>query len=174
MAIDHDTIVRVLMQERVKLLAFAWAIVRDAHLAEDVLQEVTLAAIRKRDQIHDADHLRAWLRRSARFEALGRMRLSDHANVLMDDQMLDRLESRWEQTDAVDHGEMVQALHHCLGELSPASVRMLKLRYVEGLRGEKLAQAMNQKLRTHYLNLARIMRTVQQCVRLRLGMDTAE
>ena len=173
MSIDHDTIVRVLMQERVKLLAFAWAIVRDAHMAEDILQEISLAAIRKRDQINDADHLRAWLRRSARFEAMNRLQRAEQSNVLMDDQLLDRLEARWGQTDALVHGEMVEALNHCLAELSPTSVRMLKLRYVEGLRGEKLAAAMNQKIRTHYLNLARVMRSVQQCVRTRLGMDTA-
>ena len=172
MAVDHDTIVRVLMQERVKLLAFIRVIVRDTHTAEDVLQDVTMLALKKREQIEDAQHLCGWLRRTARYEALNRMRLADETNLLMDDQMLDRFESAWDRIDAISHREMVEALHHCLNELSPSSVKMLRLRYTDGFRGQQLADVMNQKIRTLYLNLARIMQTLGRCVRTRLGMDT--
>src|SRR4051794_21632754 len=47
--IDQESLVIVLLRDRVKLLAYITAIVRDNHLAEDIFQEVALLAVRKRD-----------------------------------------------------------------------------------------------------------------------------
>ena len=48
MALSETIIVRVLLAERAKLLAYIWVIVRDAHLVEDVFQEVAALAVQKR------------------------------------------------------------------------------------------------------------------------------
>jgi len=64
MAIDQETLVVLLLRERIKLLAYIRAIVRDEHLAEDVFQETSALAVRKRAEIQDGQHFLAWMRRT--------------------------------------------------------------------------------------------------------------
>src|SRR4051812_42778075 len=69
---DHQSeFVRTLLAERGTLLGFIHSLVRDRHLAEDVFQSVMVAAISKRDEIQDREHLLKWLRTAARFEPPG-------------------------------------------------------------------------------------------------------
>lgn len=74
MALDETTIVRVLLAERARLLAYIWVIVRDVHLVEDVFQEVAALAVQKREELRDEAALPVWLRRTARFQALAALR----------------------------------------------------------------------------------------------------
>ncbi len=53
MALEQATVVRILMAERSKLLAYIWSIVRDEHAVEDVFQEVSILAVEKCGQITD-------------------------------------------------------------------------------------------------------------------------
>ncbi len=71
-SLSESDLVQRLLEERVRLLAYIWAIVRDSHVAEDVFQEVSLLAVRKRSEIVDQTAFPVWLRKSARFCALAR------------------------------------------------------------------------------------------------------
>jgi len=66
MAIDHDTLLRTLLAERAKVLAYIRTLVRRRETAEDVFQDVCVLALEKRDQIVDPNHLTAWLRTGSR------------------------------------------------------------------------------------------------------------
>jgi hypothetical protein len=45
MALDRDTVVRLLMRERTKILGFVYSMLRDHQAAEDVLQDLSVLAI---------------------------------------------------------------------------------------------------------------------------------
>jgi DNA-directed RNA polymerase specialized sigma24 family protein len=72
--VENERIVRVLIEEHDKLSAYSWLILRDAHLVEEVLQEVGMLAIRKHDEINDEEHLRGWARAACRNLALNLIR----------------------------------------------------------------------------------------------------
>jgi DNA-directed RNA polymerase specialized sigma24 family protein len=88
----------LLLRERVKLLAYIRAIVRDNHLAEDVFQEVAVLAVRKRDEIRDRRHFLAWMRLAARNLALKLMR-RQHQYLFLDESLLDHLDEQWAEHD---------------------------------------------------------------------------
>ena len=56
---QQDRVIRTLVSERAKLLAYAWSILRDEHAAEDVYQEAMLLAVQKCDEIPNAAALLA-------------------------------------------------------------------------------------------------------------------
>jgi DNA-directed RNA polymerase specialized sigma24 family protein len=59
-------LVILLLRGQVKLLAYIRAIVRDDHLAADVLQEIALLALRKCGELRDGRHFLAWMRLTSR------------------------------------------------------------------------------------------------------------
>ena len=67
---DRDSVVRLLVSERTKLLASIRAMDRDEHLAEDVFQDVSIVAVNKCEEIRDARAFPAWARQVAHYKAL--------------------------------------------------------------------------------------------------------
>jgi RNA polymerase sigma-70 factor (ECF subfamily) len=158
----------LLLRERVKLLAYIRAIVRDDHLAEDVLQEVALLALRKRDEIRDGRHFLAWMRLTSRHRALKSLRRRHH-QLLVDEALLDRLDEHWAEHDQAPGTDLVEALRYCLERLSPYARNLVKLRYAEGVSGRRLAEVVGRSLNTVYVALSRIHRSLGDCIRQRLA-----
>src|SRR5688500_7828983 len=133
---DAQDVVRALIRERAKLLGYAWAIVRDHHLADDVFQDVTVLAIQRAAEIRDAGHLLLWSRRAARFKALEALRAAARSPgrrvVPLDDDVLEMLEADWADVDSLATGEEVDRLRACMEWLAGRARRVLHLRYVEG------------------------------------------
>jgi RNA polymerase sigma-70 factor, ECF subfamily len=135
----QSNVLRVLLQERAKLLAYIWAIVRDEHLAEDVFQDVSLLAIDKREEIHGEEVLMPWLRRTARYRALHAVQSRKQRPVLLSEGILDALDECWEKYDAITAPTLVDALRHCMSRLTTHAREIITLRYVEGLNGAQVA-----------------------------------
>lgn len=171
MPMDQDHIVAGLMQHRSRTFAYIWAIVRDDHLAEDVFQEVSILAVRKRDQIDDADHLPRWLRQTARHCARNAVRAAAKRPRVFNDGVLDLLEGEWADRDREASAASLDALRHCLDQLSPYARSLIRLRYHDDLTGERLAEAAGKPMNTVYVALTRTHKTLAECVRNRINDD---
>jgi RNA polymerase sigma-70 factor (ECF subfamily) len=167
-SIDQESLVILLLRERVKLLAYIRAIVRDDHLAEDVLQEVALLALRKRDEIRDGRHFLGWMRLTSRHRALKTLRRRHH-QPLLEETLLDRLDEQWAEHDQSPSADLLEALRHCLERLSPPARSLVELRYAEGVSGRRLAEVVDRSLNTVYVTLSRIHRSLGDCIRRRLA-----
>ena len=170
MALSETTIVRVLVAERARLLAYIWVIVRDVHLVEDVFQEVAALAVQKRGELRDEAALPIWLRRTARFQALAALRdkSRDRAQPLTPE-ILDRLDEYWTGQDDQPDDVRMQALEHCLTQLSPYARQIVTLRYREGFKGIKVAELLGRNVRTIYMALTRIHNTLRECIEGKLA-----
>ena len=62
------------------------------------------------------------------------------------------------------------ALAHCMEKLTANNRELLRLRYFERRSGAEVASAMSRKLETVYQALARIHKTLGDCVRSRLQL----
>jgi RNA polymerase sigma-70 factor (ECF subfamily) len=168
MPLDSETVLRLLLDDRSKLLAFIRAIVRDEHVAEDVFQNVSIAAIKKCAEIESSDHFPGWVRQAARFEALHELRRRDVAPVMLDASLLDLLEGSWAEIEDYNAADRSEALHKCLKKLSPYARKLITLRYSSGKSGQKLADALGRNINTVYVALSRTHRTLAECIRRRL------
>jgi RNA polymerase sigma-70 factor (ECF subfamily) len=168
--IDQESLMILLLRERVKLLAYIRAIVRDEHLAEDVYQEVAVLAIRKCDEIRDARHFLAWMRLTSRHRSLKMLR-QRRQPVLLDESLLDRLDEQWGEHDQNSSADLTEALRQCLERLTPRARNLVRLRYAEGIRGAQLAAGLDRSLNTVYVSLSRIHRSLGECIRRRLTLS---
>ncbi len=164
MSMDQIDIVRVLLRDREKMFAYIWSIVRDAHIADDVFQDVSLLAIEHRQEINSEEHLCGWLRRASRLKALEALRARKRMPSMLSEEAMSLLEAHWQEYDGHSASDVVDSLRACMARLTPYARQVIKLRYVDGMGGEEVAATLNRKLDTVYKSLSRIHRSLRDCM----------
>ncbi|MBX2853014.1 MAG: sigma-70 family RNA polymerase sigma factor [Phycisphaeraceae bacterium] len=171
MAISPDELVQVLIEERVKLMAYIRSIVPDYHIAEDVFQEISILAVRKADEINDQSHLMAWLRLSARHRSINASKKNNRRGLPLDEELATKLDDAWSAYDEKHLSEEGEALERCIGQLTANAKRLVHLRYSEGMTGEQLAKQLNRPTTSTYVMLSRVHATLRKCIQDRLGIS---
>lgn len=125
------------------VVRIAWGVVRDRHLAEDVAQDVMIAARRRFAAPEDSDHAAAWVRTAAAHLALnavrGRRRRDDrHRRVRPAGSPASPEELLLDREDEA-------AVRRALGRLPVRSAMVLVLRH-SGLSYAEVAEAMGVKV----------------------------
>lgn len=167
MALDPQTVVQVLLRERVRISASALAVLRDHHAADDVFQQVVLQALQGCDQFREPEHVLAWALRAARHRALDA--LGKSRPQCLDDNVLELLEQQWAAAPAEQVNARVEALQCCLDRLPEPSRQLLRLRYEDGLPCAAVARRLRSTVAAVYQSLSRLHRQLRQCVERRLA-----
>lgn len=168
MPVAPSLIVSTLMSEHARLVAYINIIVRDEHLAEDILQTVAIAAIEKADTITDADHLGGWLRHAARLEARHVLRQTRRESQFIDDSVLDMLEAEFENASNTRASHQTAALNECLSLVEGYPRRVLEMRYRDGLTSSQIAEQMDKRADAIYRVLTRVRAQLRDCIEARL------
>lgn len=174
MPVTEKQIVTTLLRDRMAILARIDAIVSDAHRAEDVLQDLSLAALDKRNSIEDATHLRRWLRKVARDLAIDHLRHEGRSPAVLGADVLDQFESHWAEYDNLETAEVQRAIRRCMDQLTPYNRRLIEQRYQHNLTGEALAASLGRSINTIKVALTRAHRTMLTCLRRRMSAGAAE
>jgi RNA polymerase sigma-70 factor, ECF subfamily len=162
MLLQPDTMVQLLLRERLRLAAIATAIIRDVHSADDIFQQVVLCALETRNEFHDSDHLLAWAFRATRHRAIDVARRRNLQSL--PDDVLDLLESQWIEPNSGNAPHLVEILQRCLGKLTPQARELIRFRYDEGLSAVAIANRLRRTQDAVYQNLSRIHRALRTCV----------
>ena len=172
MSLDSDEFYHFLLAERSILLGYIHSLVHDIHLAEDIFQNVTVAAINKKHQISDLVHLQAWLRKASRLEAMNLIRKRKSQSALdLSDSVLDQLEEQWAERERCGSSLRLEALEGCLRKLTDRAKNLIRLRYSEGLSGARLAAAIGSNANNVNVSLTRIHRCLQDCINASLRRE---
>ena len=165
MSSDHQQfLLRMLLSRRSQVLAYLWSIVRDHHMAEDLFQAVSIITTEKSPPVKNEQEFMRWVLRTARYEALAALRLKKKDAVVFNSSVLDLLDADWEAVEARADDDVSMALEQCLERLSPRSRMIVQLKYVDGLRGQEIAEKLSRKLNAVYVAIARIHRQLSECV----------
>lgn len=169
MPVTPETILKLMLRERIRLVAYLTTIVSDRHHAEDLFQDLSVEALKKAETINDEQHLLAWLRTGARFRAIDHIRRQAARPLSFSPELTEKLDAAWEAVPRDDANEQIEALRDCLNELSPRARKMVELRYQEGLAGTELAVRVKRTPNAVYVALSRIHKALGDCVKTRLG-----
>ena len=114
-------------EERLRLLAVAFALCADHHGAEDLVQEALLEAFRRWDRLGGYDDPGAWARRVVVHRATSRWR-----RLQTESRALTRLGARPAPT-AVERDPDADRFWDAVRALPPRQAQMIALRYVDDL-----------------------------------------
>lgn len=172
MPVEAEQVVKALMKQRSELLGYAWAVVGEPQAAEDVLQDVSMLAIRKCAEINDLDHLGGWLRHAIRLRGMDvRRSLNRHKALLFSDQVLESLEIAWARAPRASESERMAALRKCLDMLHGSARQIVEMRYVNNLQPAEIAKQTGQRVETVYKSITRTHGALRDCVNERLGTE---
>ncbi len=166
MALDRDTAVRLLISGRAGLLGYIHSIVRDWATADDVFQEVSILTLKKCESIGDAGQFGGWVRAAARLESLSALRRRGRGPRPLGDAVLDLLDAAWNAAAGrmENPSDQLESLRDCMKKLTDRARHILHLRYAEGIKGEALAEALQQPPNTVYVSLSRIHQRLAKCI----------
>ena len=166
MSISREELIRVLVGQKTKVMAYILFLVGNNEIAEDIFQNISVVAYQKSDSIKDKNHLMAWLRVAARNECLKTIRTQARSFIQFDSETIEQLEPHWQQFDHQD-SKLQDKLRKCLDQLSPKAKDIVKLKYHEDLKGDVIAKTLNMNLNAVYVALSRIHRWLAECVQMK-------
>ncbi len=166
-----EKIASILLAERLPLTAFIASVTRDFHLAEDVFQEVCVKAVGRAAEFETEAHVVNWARLAGKNRAIDVLRTRDGRYVGLSDEMLEVLAQEWPPPSHAD--AMQESLGRCLEQITPNNRELLRLRYFERRNCADVAALMGRKIETLYQALARLHKTLGDCVRARLQNTTS-
>lgn len=144
MAPDPVELFEILVREHSRdLQLFLRSVVRDAELADDLFQETLLVAWRRLEDFDRTRSFGAWLRGIARNQAFAARRKLGRQAVLVEDEVLEALDKRFEAFGRLpgdDLDNRLELLERCLDELTDRSREALRLRYEDELETEQVAE----------------------------------
>jgi RNA polymerase sigma-70 factor (ECF subfamily) len=118
------------------LRAFAFSLCRDAHLADDLVQETLVKAWQKRESFEEGTNLKAWLFTILRNNYFSDLRKKNHLLVEANGDCIERLSAPPAQSEHLDLQDFAAAL----GRLDSAQREALILVGAEGFSYEQAAQ----------------------------------
>ncbi len=166
---DADFVKR-LMEHRSRLHAFVYALVRDPHLAEDVLQEVAAVLFGKFATFVPGSDFGAWAREVAYREILSVRRSEWRARRHLDPALAREIWSAFERRrEGVEPAARREALRRCLGGLADGVRRVLDWRYAAGLSSAEIAARLRRTTQAVDAMVYRTKRALADCVRRRMA-----
>lgn len=168
MALSEPVILQTLMNWRTRVSAAAWVIVQDAHVAEDIFQNVAIKAMTREVSFEAESALLSWAFITARREGIDWLRRQKREARCFDAEILQLLEQEWQSLP--QSGSKIDALQDCLESTPEPARRMLKLRYFEGCSCADVAEDLGVGVDAIYKRLSRLHASLKQCIESRLGV----
>ena len=168
----RDDIVKSAFQYRDALLGYAYAMLRNWTLAEDVVQEAFLVVMNKWQDLKDEQGIFLWVRQIVHFKTLEAIRSRGRETAIPDQDLLDLveksvLENLDEQT-AERQRIMSLSLRECMSRLNQFSVGILAGFYWNQESCETIAERHGRSVNAIRLMLSRLRDKLRSCLSKRL------
>jgi RNA polymerase sigma-70 factor (ECF subfamily) len=168
----RERLSRLWMQAEPAVNAYVFAAVQRFQDAEDVVQQVALAAARRFDEYDGTRPFVAWVLWLAKSKIIDFYRKQGRHRIVFSETLLDQTAARLVERQTADHAGAA-ALEKCLDKLPPKSRRLLDLRYVEDASMEAIAQSIESTAGSVRVMLFRIRNLLADCVKAELAEEAA-
>ncbi len=123
-----------------------------------------MRAVEKRADFDSIAHLRSWLFRTAKNQAIDHLRRSCRKDVSLDERLATIICAKYESLSESELEESLHRLRRCIGRLAPAATHLIGMRYSEGLSGKAISARLKQSVDAVHQALSRIRRVLANCI----------
>ncbi len=161
--------VKKLMEHRSMLHSFVFALLRDPHLTEDILQEVAVVLWSKYKEFTPGTDFGAWARAIAYREILAARRSEARARRYMDEACAQEILAAYQRREeAVPSATHREALRRCMGLLNSDLREMMRCRYGLSMSSREIAARFSRTAQAVDAVVYRIKKLLSDCIRSRL------
>lgn len=162
-AVDPELLVRLLTRHQEELFRYIYSLLPHEEDAKDVLQETSVALYRKFADYDPQKPFLAWAYGFAHLEVLKQRERNFRGARLWSQELIERLSQQRQQHELV-LDQRLQALEHCLLQLSPADQALIRQRYQDRARAKEMVEEIGKSRRTLFRELGRIRRLLFECI----------
>ena len=162
----NEEVLAGLLRVRERGTAFAYAILRDFHAAEDVVQEACMVAVRRMDE-YAGDGFDRWFWAILRNVLGTRMRASRRSLVTTDDRLLELLGEAALKEGPPAPEENVDHLIACLQKMGETMSRVFRWRFLDNLSCNQISRQLGRSVQATYALIKRGRQVLRECVELR-------
>ena len=162
--LDQGDFMRLLMQHEPALRAFARSLLPNWHLVDEVIQEASVTAWEKFDQLRDEPGFLPWAKVIVRFKCLSAIGKLGRDRLVFSEGVLELLADEAEQIDAEEQAEKMVALRGCLARFSKPHQELLLAPYAGDGRVRSIAEESGKSANALYKLLGRLREKLSTCV----------
>lgn len=168
---DVESFDRVLAQHTGAIRLYVRSLLPGYEGADDIAQETLLKLWQKRDDFQPGTNFKAWAFQIAKFLVMNqRRKLARSKVVLLDDEIIERLDQHWLAADAVVMEPELEALRFCMESLKPEDQKLLHARYATEVSLETYAEKLGTPPGTLKARLFRLRDALRGCIESRLAL----
>lgn len=150
--------------------AFVCSVIRDFQAAEDVVQQVAVAAVEHFDRWNQDASFSTWAVGIAKNKVRMHLRKKSNDRHIFDEETLARIaQAHDELGKRVD--PMKEALQHCMKSLQGRSRQVIEMRYLSGLAPASIAEEIGLSRNNVFVMLHRVRVALGRCIRSRIGRE---
>lgn len=167
---NYETFMRLLIEEESAVKVYIRRLVPTWHDVEEVVQQTSLIAWKKFDELEDLDRFGGWLMTIARYEALKYRRSLARSPLVFSDKLAEQLADAAGQIDSPDANRR-QALEGCLRKLDQAKREMILKVHQPGVTIRQYAQQQSRPEQAVYKSVHRLRQKLLACVKQTLAAE---
>jgi RNA polymerase sigma-70 factor (ECF subfamily) len=145
------------------------SLIRDQSTVRDIVQNTSLALLRKFSEYDDSRPFLPWALGVAKFEILGQKRDLARNRITCDTDFLEQYTHAWAEV-APRMSDEATALRHCVAGLEGRARTIIKLRYTEELNSKKIARQLSLTPANVRAILKRTRDALRRCVEKQIGL----
>ena len=165
---NYETFVRLLIEEESAVKAYVRRLVPTWHDVEEVVQQTSLIAWKKFDELDDISRFGGWLMTIARFESLKHRRSLARSPLVFSDKLAEQLADATGNIVA-DDADRQQALERCLQKLDQAKRELILKVHQPGVTIRGYAQQNSRPEQAIYKLVHRLRQKLLTCVQQSLA-----
>ena len=165
---NYETFMRLLIEEESAVKAYVRRLVPTWHDVEEVIQQTSLIAWQKFDELDDIDRFGGWLMTIARFESLKHRRSLARSPLVFSDKLAEQLADATGNIVAGD-ADRQQALEGCLQKLDQARRELILNVHQPGVTIRGYAQQNSRSEQAIYKTVHRLRQELLMCVKQTLA-----
>lgn len=149
------------------LTAYAYVVLQDWNLAEDVVQDLFVTVSAKWESFDNSRPLYPWLKRIVRNRAVDIIRSRSKEFYCADNELLDLVEKTFDEEDHVESlarkSKMSATLKACMAQLNDSSRKLIEGFYTQGKSCAVLSGELDRSENAVYISLTRIRQQLRKC-----------
>jgi RNA polymerase sigma-70 factor, ECF subfamily len=146
------------------------SLIRDHWAVRDILQNTSMAVLRKFSEYDPSRPFLPWALGVAKFEILGHRRDAARDRMVFDSAFLEHYTQTWAQV-APRINDEASALRDCVSELKGRPRTIIMLRYADGQTSETIAAELKLSAANVRTILKRVREALKQCVEKRMALS---
>lgn len=151
---------------------FVASLVRDQWAVRDIVQNTSVALLRRFGDFDESRPFLPWALGVARFEILGHRRDAARNRLIADTDLLEQYTQAWAAV-APQLDDEATALRHCMSQLPERTRSVMKLRYADSETSASIARQLSLTAANVRAILKRTRDGLKRCVEKRLSVGGA-